>query len=174
MPLIELIEGCRQNKHLAQRTLYEQFAPAMLSLCVRYIGDYEIARDALQEGFVKVFSKIDDYNGNGSFEGWMRKIIVNTVLEMLRKSRLKNNVDIAEIEIENSDISAFEKLSAEDLLNLIASLPDSFRVIFNLHAVEEYSHKEIGEMLKIKEVTVRSNYFRAREILRKKCIEIYN
>ena len=164
----DLIAGCKREEMEARKELYERYAGVMLSLCVRYIGDRDLARDVLQDGFYKVFTKIGDYSGTGSFEGWMKRIFINTALEQLQKKRFLPITGEYEENIEDADISVFEKLSANDLLRCIAELPDGFRTVFNLHAVEGYSHVEIAEMLHIKEVTSRSQYMRARKILQKK------
>jgi len=163
-----LIAGCKREEMWARRELYERYAGAMLSLCARYVGDRDTARDVLQDGFYKVFTKIGDYSGKGSFEGWMRRVFVTTALEQLRKKHFLPISGEYEESIEDTGISAFEKLSADDLHRCIAGLPDGFRTVFNLYAIEGYSHAEIAEMLNIKEVTSRSQFMRARQILQKK------
>jgi len=162
----DLIAGCKRNEMWARKELYERYAGAMLSLCVRYVGNKDVARDVLQDGFYKVFTKMGDYSGTGSLEGWMKRIFINTALEELRKKRF---LTISEYEenIEDTGVSAFEKLSADDLHRCIAELPDGFRTVFNLHAVEGYSHVEIAKMLNIEEVTSRTQFMRARRILQK-------
>ena len=164
----ELIAGCKCNEMWARKELYERYAGTMLSLCVRYIGDRDAARDVLQDGFLKVFTKIGDYAGTGSFEGWMKRIFINTALRELQKKHfLPISGEYEEI-IEDTGVSALEKLSADDLHRCIAELPDGFRTVFNLYAVEGYSHAEISKMLQIKEVTSRSQFMRARQMLQKK------
>ena len=163
----DLIAGCKREEMWARKELYERYAGAMLSLCMRYIGDRDIARDVLQDSFYKVFTKVDDYSGAGSFEGWMKRIFVNTALEQLRKKRFLPIISEYEESIEDTDTSVFEKLSADDLHRHIAELPDGFRTVFNLYAVEGYSHAEIAKMLHIKEGTSRSQFMRARQILQK-------
>ncbi|MDR0661484.1 MAG: sigma-70 family RNA polymerase sigma factor [Prevotellaceae bacterium] len=166
----QLIKGCENGESWAQKQLYERYAPAMLSLCMRYTGNRENARDLLHDGFIKIFTKINTYTGTGSLAGWIRKIFVTTALEFLRANNaLRFSVDIEEYvdSIEDINISAFEQLSADDLLACVARLPDGFRVIFNLHVVEGYSHAEIARMLNIQESTSRSQYYRARQILQK-------
>ena len=164
----DLIAGCRHEEMWARKELYERYAGAMLSLCVRYVGEQDVARDALQDGFYKVFTKIDDYSGKGSFEGWMRRIFINTALEQTQKKRFLPITDECEESVEDTDTSVFEKLSADDLHRCIAELPDGFRTVFNLYAVEGFSHTEIAKMLHIKEVTSRSQFMRARQILQKR------
>ena len=162
-----LIAGCKHNEMWARKKLYEQYAPAMMGVCIRYTGDRETARDILQEGFIKVFTKIDSYLGTGSFEGWMRRIFVTTALEYLRKDWSNRFFDEYDEKIESSGTSALEKISADELLACIAKLPHGFRTIFNLYAIEGYSHSEIAEILKIKEGTSRSQFARARQLLQK-------
>ncbi|MDR1544533.1 MAG: sigma-70 family RNA polymerase sigma factor [Prevotellaceae bacterium] len=167
MSEIELIVACKKNEMWARKILYERYAPTMLSVCTRYCGDKETAKDILQEGFFKIFTKISEFREDGSFEGWIRKIFVTTALENLRKNRFVPLETEHKNTVENDDLSVFDKLSADDLHKIISELPDGFRMVFNLYAVEGYSHKEIGEMLGIKEVTSRSQYQRAREMLKK-------
>lgn len=163
-----VIDGCKCKKMWAQKALYQHYAGRMLSLCTRYIGDRDYARDVLQEGFYRVFTKIDDYAGTGSFEGWLKRIFVTTALEQLRKKRFLPIINEYEETIEDTDTLAFEKLSTDDLHRCISELPNGFRTVFNLYAVEGYSHTEIAEMLTIKETTSRSQFMRARQMLQKK------
>ena len=165
----KLIKGCKSGESWAQKQLYERYASAMMSVCVRYAGNRENARDLLHDGFIKVFTKINTYTGIGSFSGWVRKVFVTTALESLRANNaLKFSVDIDELnDIEDMNLSVFEQLSANDLLTCVAQLPDGFRTIFNLHAIEGYSHAEIAQILNIQESTSRSQYYRARQILQK-------
>ena len=169
----DLIAGCKREEMWARKELYERYAGAMLSLCARYVGDRDVARDVLQDGFYKIFTKIDDYyESTGSFEAWIKRIFINTALDQLQKKRFLPIISEYEESIEDTGTSAFEKLSIDDLHRCIAELPDGFRTIFNLYAVEGYSHAEIAETLNIKEVTSRSQYMRARQILQKKVQEI--
>ncbi|MCL2328168.1 MAG: sigma-70 family RNA polymerase sigma factor [Bacteroidetes bacterium] len=162
-----VIAGCKRKEMWARKELYERYAGSMLSICARYTGCRDTARDVLQDGFYKVFTKIDDYAGNGSFEGWLKRIFVTTALEQLRKKRFAPIIDEYEEIIEDTETLAFDKLSTDDLHRCIAELPDGFRTVFNLYAIEGYSHAEIATMLKIKEVTSRSQFMRARQILQK-------
>lgn len=170
----QLIEGCRKGDRLAQKQLYESFSRKMMGVCLRYVNERETARDLLQEGFVKVFTSINSYMGNGSFEGWMRKIFVNVALEYLRRNDvMRETVDIDDVsEYTPSGNSAISDLSANDLLRLIHQLPVGFRTVFNLFAIEGYSHREISRMLNITESTSRSQYVRARQILQKRINEL--
>ena len=128
-----------------------------------------MAEDFLQDGFIKVFSSIRSYSYEGSFEGWMRRIFVNTALEALRKNDLlRNGVELDALEPQQeADYSAVEKISADELMELIAQLPPGFRTVFNMFAIEGYSHREIAETLNINESTSRSQYTRAKRLLQK-------
>ena len=175
MPLSRLIEDCKHNDRKAQRKLYEQFAPSMLSLCMRYLGERETARDALQEGFVKVFSKIDSYGASGSFEGWIRRIFVNTALEILRKQKREIDITFTETITDADNLAfyentMFEGLSADDLMQMIAELPPAYRTVFNLRTIEGYEYNEIAQQLDVTETTLRSQFMRARQMLKEKVL----
>jgi len=165
----QLIEGCKQHNPKAQKALYDTYARKMMSVCLRYGSNRETAEDLLQEGFIKVFSAIGSFEGSGSFEGWMRRIFVNTALEYLRKNDiLKESVEIDNTEVlQEVDYSAIERISADELMELIAELPPGFRTVFNMFAIEGYSHREIAETLNINESTSRSQYTRAKRLLQK-------
>lgn len=166
-----LIAGCRRGESWARKVLYEQYAPAMMSLCLRYVNDRETARDLVQDGFLKVFDKIDTFAGRGAFGGWIRRIFVTTALEYLRVSeRERQALDVEECSevLEAPDASVLDRLAAEELLACVASLPAGYRTVFNLHAIEGYSHGEIARMLSIEEVTSRTQFARARAALQKK------
>ena len=134
----ELIEACKNNDVRAQKLLYETFARKMMSVCLRYADNREMAEDFLQDGFIKVFSSIRSYSYEGSFEGWMRRIFVNTALEALRKNDLlRNGVELNALEPQQeADYSAVEKISADELMELIAQLPPGFRTVFNPPSVK--------------------------------------
>lgn len=175
MDELQLIEGCRKGDRRAQKALYETFSRKMMSVCLRYVSDWETARDLLQEGFVKVFTHIDSYTGNGSFEGWIRKIFVNGALEYLRHADvLRESTDLDQTaEVAQTDSSPLSDISAAELMQLVQSLPAGFRTIFNLFAIEGYSHKEISERLHITESTSRSQYTRAKQLLQRKVNALY-
>ena len=166
----QLIIACKKKEIWAMRRLYELYASAMLGICVRYVSDVETAKDVVQEGFIKVFDKIGHFRREGSFEGWMRKIFVNTALESLRKNRLFSTVAIEEYSeiVSNTEFSGIEKLSVDEIARCIQELPPMLRATFNLYAIEGYSHAEIARILHIKEATSRSHFFRARQILQTK------
>jgi len=164
----QLIEGCIRGEPRARKTMYELHAPAMLSVCQRYVCNRETAKDLMHDGFVKLFTKIHTYSGTGSFNGWMRRVFVTTALEHLRRSKMMSHrVDIDKCDFQEvePDVSLFEPLSAEDLFACIAHLPSKYRIVFNMHAIEEYSYQEIAQELSISESGVRSQYARSRQML---------
>lgn len=170
MPEHQLILACKQGKLWARKEVYEQYAPAMMALCRRYVPNAEDAKDVLQDGFIKVFTEIHQYSGSGAFGGWIRRIFVNTALDFIRKrNRLQQNEQLFDSDMEMSDaVSVVEDINVEDLMRCIGELPDTYRTIFNLYAVEGYSHREIAEMLQISEGTSRSGFFRSRQLLQEK------
>jgi len=166
----ELLESCVKQDRRAQKALYEFYAPRMLTLCIRYIGDRERARDILHDGFITVFEKIGSYNGSGSFEGWMRRIFVNTALMALRKGDiLKYSEELVTAEREiTGEQSVLENINSRELLRLISSMPAGFRAVFNMYAIEGYSHQEIAKQMKISEGSSRSQLSRARAWLQER------
>jgi RNA polymerase sigma-70 factor (ECF subfamily) len=145
----------------------------MLSLCVRYVNDRETARDLLQDGFYKVFTKINTYSGRGEFGGWIRRIFVTTALEYLRTANtLKMSIPFDEQteSVSSGDWSVLDCLSANELMACVGELAPGYRTVFNLYAIEGYSHKEIAELLGVSEVTSRSQFIRARNVLQKKVL----
>ena len=173
----QLIEGCARGESWARERVYRLYAPAMLSVCLRYVGDEETARDLLQDGFIKVFTKIRSYSGAGAFGGWVRRIFVTTALEYLRSSeRTRQSVSLEDCgdRLEDTDYSALDRLSADDLLACVARLPAGYRTVFNLYAIEGYSHAEIARMLHIREASSRSQFIRARNALRKSVESLIN
>jgi len=169
----QLIDGCIKRDRKAQKALYNKYSNRMLAVCLRYVGDMEDARDLLQEGFIKLFANLHQYTGGGSFDGWVRKIFVNCALERLRQQDvLRNAVDINDTDYADiPDETAVSQLSAEEIMAYVQSLPDGFRTVFNMFAIEGYSHKEIGQKLNITESTSRSQYMRARKILQKMILQ---
>jgi len=170
-----LVAGCKNNESGARKKLYELYAPAMLGVCVRYTNDYEKAKDILHEGFIKIFTKIDSYSGEGPLGGWMRRIFVTTALEYLKDAHTRQFLNIADYgeKIETVEISALEKLSAEDILKCISELPKGCQLIFNMFAIEGYSHAEIAKVLNIKEGTSRSQFAHAKQLLKDKIQKLY-
>ncbi len=162
----ELIEQCRKEDRKAQKLLYEKYSPKMLGVCRRYIKSREDAEDVLIEGFYKVFSKLYMYKGNGSFEGWIRRIMVNESLMFIRKNHnFKLTVEISNIEVK-SEVNAQNELEAKDILNLLEKLPTGYRTIFNLYVLEGYKHREIAELLKISINTSKSQLILAKKRLK--------
>lgn len=165
----ELVERCVRKEPQAQEYLFKYFSGKMLGLCSRYADSLEEAEDIMQDAFVKVFQKIDTFKGNGSLEGWMKRIMVNTALDAFRKNKnFRHNIDIETIEYTSETYQhVLESLGAKDLLNLMKSMPKGFRTVFNLYAIEGYAHKEIADLLEITESTSKSQYSRARVYLQK-------
>lgn len=166
----ELLEGCLRKQARAQKLLYEKFSGIMMGVCMRYMDSREEAQDVLQEGFIKVFMNIRSYSGKGSFEGWMKKIMVNTALDYLRTTKVERfhmNIDDVDYKLSRK-AGIIENMNANSLLELIKTLPVGYRTIFNMYAIEGYSHNEISKKLKISVNTSKSQYFRAKNILQKK------
>ncbi len=162
----ELIEGCRNGDMEARRELYERYGGIMYGVVRRYIGDRATAEDLLHDGFVTLYLKIGSYRGEGSFEGWCRRIFVNTVLSYLRK---RNPLaDAGEVDGKTGGSvapSILERMSADEVMECMNELPTGYRTVINLHAVEGYSYPEIAESLGVSEVTVRTQYLRAKNRL---------
>jgi RNA polymerase sigma-70 factor (ECF subfamily) len=155
-----------------QEELYKRFSPKMYAVSLRYSGKPEDAQDILQEGFVKVYRNLDKFRGDGSFEGWMRRIFVNTAIEHYRRATTMYPVDESKAEhVEDREWSAFDKLSVKDLLAIIQELSPGYRTVFNLYVVEGYTHREIGAMLGISEGTSKSQLARAKAILQQKILK---
>jgi len=165
-----LLEECRQNKQLAQSKLYDKYAPQMFAVCQRYARSRCDAEDILQEGFIKVFRYLADFRNEGSFEGWMRRIMVTTAFNFYKRKRFISNeselVSLPEGEVSEHEVIA--RLLHEELMNIVSELPQGYRNVFSLNSVEGYSHKEIGKMLNISENTSKSQLTRARMSLQKK------
>ncbi len=166
IPESDLIVGCLEGSRRMQEELYRRFSPRMYAVCLRYAGNTEEAEDILQEGFIKVFKKIGSYRGEGSFEGWMRRIFVNTAIEHFRRKRyLMPVTEKEENTIEGKYASALDELGAKDIMLLVQELSPGYRTVFNMYVVEGYTHKEIADMLGISEGTSKSQLSRAKVIL---------
>ncbi len=162
----DLIKGCLEGDRRAQEYLYQRFSPKMYGVCLRYAGKAEDAQDILQDGFVKVFKNLHMYRGDGSFEGWVRRIFVNTAIEHYRRQvNLYPVTENHENLLETKELSAFDSLSVKDLVQIIQQLSPGYRTVFNLYVVEGYSHKEIAEMIGISEGTSKSQLARAKGVL---------
>ncbi|WP_448703052.1 RNA polymerase sigma factor [Mucilaginibacter sp. AW1-3] len=170
----QLIKGCRNGERKAQEGLYKSFAAKMLGVCMRYATDKMEAEDMLQNGFIKVFNKMNDFRGEGSFEGWIRRIMVHTSIEYYRKHhKMMQAIDIDTAhEVPGADPLASSNLGVKELLALIQQLPPGYRMVFNLYAIEGYSHKEIGEMMTITEGASKSQLSRARTILKEQITKL--
>jgi RNA polymerase sigma-70 factor (ECF subfamily) len=165
----ELIQGCIKGKDAFQYELYKRYSPKMFGVCLRYCASREEAEDVLQDGFIKVFKKIDSFRFTGSFEGWIRRIMVHTAIRNKYITLRAHEVNTLEgVEHPALDEKVTSKLMMMDLMKLVNELPQGYKIVFNLFAVEGYSHKEIAEMLEIQEATSRSQYLRARQFLREK------
>lgn len=172
MEIEKLIKDCKKGKRSGQKELYDKYAPVFLGICFRYFPHYDVANDILQDSFIKIFKNINKYKGIGSFEGWMKRICINTALSELRKQKKIQFVE--DFQFENSP--SFTPGNENDIIELITQLPDGYREIFNLHGIEGYSFKEIAELMNITEGNVRVKYHRARkkmqEILEKYFMEV--
>lgn len=162
----DLINGCMKGDRRMQEELYGRFSPRMYAVCLRYAGNTEEAEDILQEGFIKVFKKLDSFRSEGSFEGWVRRIFVNTAIEHFRRKRyLMPVTEKEENTIEGKFTSVLDELGAKDIMALVQELSPGYRTVFNMYVVEGYTHKEIADMLGISEGTSKSQLSRAKVIL---------
>lgn len=168
--VLELVASAKAGDRRAQKAIYDALSGKMYAVCLRYMADKEQAQDILQDGFVTLFTKLDSYSGDGSFEGWARKIFVNTALMSLRKKDVMKQTEDVETawDVSSHDPSVFQRMGYKELLDLIAALPPGFRTVFNMYVMEGYSHKEIAEELGISETTSRSQLQRARTLLQSK------
>jgi len=166
-----IIRGCLDGNRRDQELLYRRHAAKLYAVCLQYSGNDDEARDILQEGFIKIFENLVHYKHEGSFEGWMRRIVVNTALEKFRSKHNLYRIDDIDLIPEQDaahETEDYAGLEAVDLLDIIRELPPKYRMVFNLFAIEGYSHKEISDMVNISEGTSKSNLSRARIILQKK------
>ncbi len=169
----EIIEGCRAGKRELQKALYERYSGKMYNICLRYAKSKYEAEDILQEGFIKVFDKIGQFAGTGSFEGWIRRIVVNSALEVIRKRKIDfSSIDIKYVQDPHEHtFNTISTLNTKELLAIIQELPDGYKTVFNLYVIEGYQHSEIAEMLSISEGTSKSQLARARNLLQLKLNE---
>jgi RNA polymerase sigma-70 factor (ECF subfamily) len=176
----DLIKGCKDLNRLAQKELYERYCGKMRSVCQRYSGNSDEAQDILQEGFIKIFSNINKFSGNGSLEGWIKRIIINTAITSYHKSKKLNSDSIHDHNIaesvanidgedEDDELSIINQanLSKEELMDALQILSEAYRIVFNMYYIESYSHKEISDLLGIDEKTSRTRLFRGRQQLQK-------
>ena len=169
-----LLEGCRKGKPGSQKELYRRFAAAMYGICLQYASSEEDAQDIMQEGFVKVFQKLNQVKNPEAFPGWIRRVMINTALEKYRSFVVHQRMDdVREEADEARDDGIFENLTCQELADLIRTLSPRYRMVFNLYAIEGYSHQEISSQMGISVGTSKSNLSRARAILQQKIRNIY-
>jgi len=167
LTLEELIIQCKKQDAQAQAALYKQYASILFSICLKYSPNYAEAQDNLQDAFITIFKRIEQFKGKGSFEGWIKRITVNTALQKYRKQKLFEISDEGQLEEADTEVED-TGVPLDFLLKIIQELPDRYRLVFNLYVLDGYSHKEIGEMLQISDGTSKSNLARARMILKTK------
>lgn len=162
----DLIQGCIAGERKMQEELYNRFSPKMFAVCQRYAGNADDAQDILQDGFVKIFKNLSRFRSEGSFEGWIRRIFVNTAIEHLRRRKYLKPIDTKEENtIPYKEVTVLDSLGEKDIMNLISQLSPGYRTVFNMYVVEGYTHKEVGDILGISEGTSKSQLARARMIL---------
>ena len=168
---LQIIEGCAKHDRRAQQMLYDKYSRFLLGICLRYAEDKAEAEDIMQDSFLKIFFSIKDFSGTGSFAGWMRRVAVNTAITHYHKNlKHRYHIDIEEYLTVETGISNFEEsfYTSEELYIVLNELPAGYRMVFNLYAIEGYKHKEIAEMLGIDTNTSKSQYSRAKAVLRDK------
>jgi RNA polymerase sigma factor (sigma-70 family) len=167
----QIIDGCANHERKAQQILYDKYSYFLLGVCMRYATDKAEAEDILQDSFLKIFSNIKDFSGTGSFIGWLRKIAVNTAITHYHKNlKYRYHVDIDEYVSVEAGVTSFEEdfFTSDELYKVLNELPTGYRMVFNLYAVEGYKHKEIAEMLGVDTNTSKSQYSRAKAVIREK------
>lgn len=170
----DLIKACLVGDRLAQKDIFNMYAGKMMAICCRYSRHRLEAEDILQDAFVKVFKHMEEFEHLGSFEGWIRRIIINTAIKNNQKKSFSHEeIGLDHIKEDSAGPEVFSALSEEELIKLISSLPDGYRMVFNLFAIEGFSHKEIGDLLGIEESTSRSQLVKARRILQQKVNDLY-
>lgn len=162
----QLISGCVDGNKVSQEALYNAYAPTMFGICLRYSSDYHSAEDLLQDGFIKAFNNIDRFIGKGSFEGWLKRIFINTAIEQFRKNKRLSFLPLEhEHQLYANQTNIIDQLAVQDLLELLQKCPPGYRTVFNLYVIEGYNHKEIGQLLGISEGTSKSQLARSRAYL---------
>ena len=171
-PNVSLIKKAQKQHPVAQKQLYELYAPKMLSICRQYIKDTDMAEEIMLNGFIKMFKYLDKYEFKGSFEGWIRKIVVRECITFLNKSTLFVSLEEEQLQIEDGDYEAEESsMDIEQIQKMIDDLPDGYRMVFNLYAIEGYKHQEIAETLSISVNTSKSQLHKARKMLQQQLID---
>ena len=168
LPDADLIEGSIKGNREMQELLYRRFSPKMYAVCLRYSGNTIDAQDLLQEGFIKVFKNLSKFRSEGSFEGWMRRIFLNTSIEHYRKkTNMLSITESQEVTVEDKEWNVLDNLAERDIVSMIHELSPGYRMVFNMHVIEGYSHKEIADLLGINEGTSKSQLARAKAVLKK-------
>jgi len=169
-----LLKGCKKGRRTSQEALYKRFAPAMYGICLQYASSDEDAQDIMQDGFIKVFKKLDQVSNPAAFPGWIRRVMINTALEKYRSQVILQRIDEVKEEADEAmDDGIFDNLTCQELVEMIKTLTPRYRMVFNLFAIEGYSHQEISEELAISVGTSKSNLSRARAILQEKIKNTY-
>lgn len=170
----DIIRRCLKGDRKAQKTLFEHFAPKMLYLCRRYAIDAHEAEDMVQEGFVRLFTHLDKFRNTGPFEGWVRRIFVNAAIRYYHREQRHHDVGETDALASSSaaDLDALQRMSEQEIIGLLTALPEGYRVVFNLYAIEGYSHAEIAGMLQIQESTSRSQLVKARKMLQARILNL--
>ncbi|MEP7195025.1 MAG: RNA polymerase sigma factor [Saprospiraceae bacterium] len=172
MDLNDIIKGCLAGNKSSQKELFNRLSGKMMAVCLRYSRDKMEAEDLLQESFIKVFMNLASFKNDGSLEMWVRRIVINTSIKRYHKLSYQNESPSSDMMPETIvQSSAYDSMIYTELLDLIAELPDGYKVVFNLYAIEGFSHKEIAEILNIKEATSRSQLVKARVVLQNKIIK---
>lgn len=171
----DIIKGCLKGKRASQRLLYDKYAPVMYGVCQRYFASDDQAEDAMQEGFIKVFSHLADFRGDGSFEGWIRRIMVTTSLNYFRDNkRYYYQLEYEDVtELSEETYFQEDQFTRTELLNTLRNMPDGYRTVFNMYEIEGFNHKEIADMLGVSVNTSKSQLAKARKMLQKRLLELY-
>ncbi|AUP78551.1 RNA polymerase sigma factor [Flavivirga eckloniae] len=167
MSIEDLIKKCQENNIKAQKELYEMFAPTLMGICIKYCKDQALAEDLFQESFIKIFNKIHQFKGEGSFEGWLKRLSINTILTHLKKQIHFLPVSKDFVEDLTEETYDFEAYSIDFLLDKIQELPQQYRLVFNMYVLDDLPHREIADLLNIAVSTSKSNLTRAKALLRK-------
>lgn len=168
-----MIKGCISQNSTCQKTLFTQYAPKFMTVCLRYAQDAMEAEDFLQEGFVRIFNNIHQFKFEGSFEGWMRRIVVNVCLKKLQKKKIVfSEINEAISAVPTVEATAYGNLGEYTILKLISNLPEGYRIVFNLNVIEGYSHEEIAKMLDVQPSTCRSQLVKARKMLQQQILDL--
>lgn len=169
----ELIKGCISKDARCQRILFDKYAGKMMSVCLRYANDTMEAEDMIQDAFIKVYQYIGQFKFEGAFEGWIRRIVVNTAIRHLEKKKIRfHDIDDNSLNTPKIEAQAYTHLGEDDLMKLINRLPDGYRLVFNLNVIEGYSHEEIAGMLNIQAGTSRSQLVKARKMLQHQILQL--